>query len=167
MSADICVVPGSYDPVTKGHMDIIQAAADIFDHVVVAVLCNTEKKYLFSVSQRIEMLGASCEPVPGSIELRAWDGLLVALLDETGADIVVRGLRDARDFDFERQIAQTNAVLRPRTRTLWMGTEPQHQSISSTIVRELLRFGADVRPFVPHEALPLIQEYSAQTKGLL
>lgn len=153
------MVTGSFDPVTKGHTDIIRTAAGMFGHVIVAVLCNTEKTYMFTLKQRTEMLTACCAEIPGCTEIRSWDGLLVDFLDAVGADIVLRGLRDARDLDFEQQIAQVNALLRPGTQTIWVSAAPANQAISSTIVRELVRFRANLEPFVPHAVLPLIRSY--------
>lgn len=153
-----CVVTGSYDPVTLGHIDLIRAAAGMFDHVVAAVLDSTAKQYMFTAGEREEMLRASCADIKGSsVEVVGWTGLLVNLLEQKSIDFIVRGIRDARDVDYERQMAAVNAKLRPGTQTIWLSAKEDHWAISSTIVRELLANGADIAPFVPPGALEWIR----------
>lgn len=153
-----CVVAGSFDPVTAGHMDLIREAARIFDIVYAAVLDSAGKKYMFSRDERLALLKACCGSVSGNVHTLSWDGLLVDLLDEVHADTIVRGIRDARDVEFERQMAAVNQKLRPGTVTIWLSGSSENWAVSSTIVRELLTFGADVSAFVPPEALSLLEE---------
>lgn len=155
MSAS-CIVPGSYDPVTLGHLDIIERAAHVFDKVYAAILINSAKSCMFALEDRKEMLRRSCAHL-SNVETVSWGGLLVDALEHYGTDFVVRGVRCGTDFEHEQQIARANALLRPTAQTIWLSTAPEHDAISSTIVRELLRFGADVGRFMPEGALELLR----------
>ena len=154
-----CVVAGSFDPVTRGHLHVVHAAQKVFDNVFVAVLNNASKEYMFTSEQRLELLEIACrEPGLGNVRTLAWDGLLVSLLDELHIEFVVRGIRDARDADAERQIAAVNEMLRPGTMTVWVSGSAETEAVSSTIVRELIQFGADIRILVPDEVAERICE---------
>lgn len=157
-----CVIAGSFDPVTNGHVGIIEDASNLFDEVVVAVLNNVSKRYMFSAAQRLELLEIACTDFPaGQIRTVRWDGLLVQLLDELDTNIIVRGIRDSRDTDAERQMAEVNAELRPGTRTVWVGGGRENWAISSTIVRELIAFNGDISHFVPLNVANRIRELRA------
>lgn len=158
MNENSCVVTGSFDPITRGHMHLIREAAELFPRVVVAVLNSASKQYMFSEAERITMVNASCAGIE-SVRTVAWSGLLVDLLDYLGADIILRGFRDARDIEYERQMAEINARLRPGTRTLWVASSSEDWAVSSTIVRELLTYGGNTAPFVPAEIAPLLMKY--------
>lgn len=146
----ICIYPGSFDPITVGHMDIIRRAAAIFDRVIVAVLHNPAKRGTFPLEARLEMIRKSCASLP-TVDVDAFDGLLVDYVKKTGAQVVVRGLRAVTDFENEFQMAQVNHQVLPDMETLFMMTLPEHAYISSSVVRELASFGGDVRDFVPAE----------------
>ena len=144
----ICVYPGSFDPVTLGHMDIIRRAAAIFDEVVVAVLHNPAKTGRFPVGKRLELLQKACEGI-ANVRLDSFDGLLVDYMRAQGASVVVRGLRTAQDFESEFQMAQLNRTMAPGVETLFLPASPQVGCFSSSAVREIGMFGGDLSPFVP------------------
>lgn len=154
----ICVYPGSFDPITVGHMDIIRRASRIFDRVIVAVLHNPAKKGCFPLEQRLTMIEKACADLP-TVSADAFDGLLVEYLKKTGAQVVVRGLRAVTDFEAEFQMAQVNHQVSPEMETLFMMTLPEHAYISSSVVRELATFGGDVTQFVPVEILDEVREH--------
>ena len=154
----ICVYPGSFDPITVGHMDIIRRASRIFDRVIVAVLHNPAKKGCFPLEQRLTMIEKACADLP-TVSADAFDGLLVEYLKKTGAQVVVRGLRAVTDFEAEFQMAQVNHQVSPEMETLFMMTLPEHAYISSSVVRELATFGRDVTQFVPVEILDEVREH--------
>ncbi|MGH3977458.1 MAG: pantetheine-phosphate adenylyltransferase [Pseudonocardiaceae bacterium] len=141
------VCPGSYDPVTNGHLDIIERAAVQFDEVVVAVLINKEKHSLFSVDQRIEMLGEITEHLP-AVRTDSWHGLLVDYCTSNGIGAIVKGLRAVSDFDYELQMAQMNYQL-SGVDTLFMSTNPTYSFLSSSLVKEVATYGGDVSHLLP------------------
>lgn len=143
-----CVCPGSYDPVTRGHLDIIRRAAGLFGPVYVGLLNNTAKSCMFSLEERRQMLQGAVRGIPGA-QVVCWDGLLVTLLDHLGVDTVVRGVRGGEDLTSEEQMAVINSRLRPGTETVWLPSAPAWRQVSSSVVRELIRFGAEIAPFVP------------------
>lgn len=144
----ICVFPGSFDPVTIGHLDLIERAAGLFDRVVVAVLHNPAKTGRFSVEKRLELLEKACAHVP-NVSFDHFEGLLVDYMRSVGACIVLRGLRGVRDYESECQMAQLNRQMAPGVETLFLPTDPAHAHISSSAVREIGMFGGDVTPYVP------------------
>ena len=148
MEKKVCVFPGSFDPVTNGHMDLIRRGAAIFDEVIVAVLHNPAKTGKFPVEKRLELLSRACADMP-NVRLDASDGLLVDYLRRTGAKTVLRGLRNTSDFEMEAQMAQLNRQMAPETETLFLVTAPEYASLSSSVVREIGTFGGDLAPFVP------------------
>ena len=143
-----CVYPGSFDPITNGHLDIIQRAASIFDEVVVAILHNPAKTGRFPIEKRLEMLEKSCAHLP-NVRFDRFDGLLVDYMRKSGARVIVRGLRAVSDFESEFQMAQLNHQMAPDVETLFLMTAPEHAYLSSSAVREIGMFGGDVSPFVP------------------
>jgi len=138
------VYPGSFDPATHGHVDIIRRASAIFDRVVVAVLDNPSKETLFTPQERSELLRASV-----SVEVVTFSGLLVDLLDEVGAVTIIRGLRFVSDFEYELQMAMMNQSLKEGIETLFMVANPARTFVSSSLVKEIARLGRDVSQFVP------------------
>lgn len=151
------IYPGSFDPITFGHLDIVKRSAEIFDHVVVGVLNNSAKQSLFSVEERVSMIQNLVKPY-SNISVEAFDGLLVDYAKRIDATIIIRGLRAVTDFDYEIQIAQTNKVEYPKLETVFMTTSLKYSYLSSTIVREFASYGGDISRFVPEEIIPLIQE---------
>ncbi|MFB9569203.1 pantetheine-phosphate adenylyltransferase [Saccharopolyspora hordei] len=141
------VCPGSYDPVTNGHLDIIERASKLFDEVVVAVLINKSKKSLFTVEERLEMLREVAAPWP-NVRVDAWHGLLVDYCRTNGIGAIVKGLRAVSDFDYELQMAQMNQQL-SGVETMFMSTNPQYSFLASSLVKEVATYGGDVSDLVP------------------
>ena len=139
--------PGSYDPVTNGHLDIIERAAGLFDEVVVAVLVNKSKKSLFSVDERLEMLREVTSQWP-NVRIDSWHGLLVDYCREHGIGAIVKGLRAVSDFDYELQMAQMNQRL-SGVETLFMSTNPLYSFLASSLVKEVATYGGDVSNLLP------------------
>lgn len=155
------IYPGSFDPITFGHLDIIQRSAKVFDQVVIGVLNNSEKRSLFSVEERVEMIKMLTSQYE-NVTVESFNGLLVDYAKSIDANIVIRGLRAVTDFEYEIQIAQTNKVEYPELETIFMTTALNYSYLSSTIVREFASYGGDISRFVPKEIIPLIQaKYNA------
>jgi len=148
----IGVYPGTFDPVTNGHLDIIRRTARVVDHLIVAVAANGGKGPLFTLSERIGMLreevAAFDDDLAGRFEARAFDTLLMNFADEVGAEVIVRGLRAVSDFDYEFQMAGMNARLNPNVETVFLMASERHQFISSRFVKEIARLGGDISSFV-------------------
>lgn len=145
------VCPGSFDPVTNGHLDIIGRAAGLFDRVTVAVLVNKRKSSLFTVPERIEMLRESTA-VYGNVEIDSFHGLLVDFCQERGISAIVKGLRAVSDFDYELQMAQMNNRLAD-VETLFVSTNPLYSYLSSSLVKEVATYGGDVAGLLPDKVL--------------
>jgi len=151
----VAVYPGSFDPITNGHLDIVRRAARVFDHVVVAVLANPRKQPLLSAAQRVavvEQVVAGDPSLAGRVEVRTFDGLTVAFCREVGATSLVRGLRAIADFEAEMQLAHNNHELAPDVDTVFFMTSLEHSYISSSLVKEIAQFGGDVSRMVPEPA---------------
>lgn len=141
--------PGSFDVLTYGHLDVLRRATRMFDHVTIAVAVNPEKPCgLFSEMQRLQMLRESTMEIPG-VEVRSFGGLTVEFARSIGAEVIIRGLRAVSDFEFEFQMAMMNDSLAPEISTIFMAPSPQFSFLSSSLVREIARFGGDVSAFVP------------------
>jgi pantetheine-phosphate adenylyltransferase len=140
--------PGSFDPLTLGHLDLIERASQLFERVVVAVLQNPSKNPCFSVEQRLAQIRAATSHL-SNVEAAAFDGLTVAFADRCGTAVILRGLRALSDFEYELQIAHTNKSLAPQLETLFMATATAHSFLSSSVVKEVARFGGSVRHMVP------------------
>lgn len=153
----IAVYPGSFDPVTKGHLDVIRRASRIFDKVIVAVLVNRAKNPVFSPEERVEMINAVTADLP-NVESDHFCGLLVDYCNKVHATAVVKGLRAVSDFEYEFQMALTNRQLNESVDTVFLTTATQYMYISSSIVRELAQYGGDVSAFVPEPVVQRIEE---------
>lgn len=156
----ISVCPGSFDPVTYGHVDIVSRAAALFDKVIVAVLVNDSKRNLFSVDERIEMLNQTAAQLNGA-EVSSFSGLLVDFCAEQHATTIVKGLRATGDFAYELQMAQMNANL-TGVETVFLPTSPKWSFVSSSLVREVARFGGDVSGLVPSYVLERLHDRLAE-----
>ena len=142
------VFPGSFDPITRGHEDIITRALPLFDELIVAVGHNANKQYMFPLAQRLEWIEKAFAEAP-KIKVTQYEGLTVNYCREVGAQFILRGLRNPADFEFEKAIAQTNRKLQPGIETIFLLTASGLSSISSSIVRDVVRNGGDYSPFVP------------------
>ena len=151
------IYPGSFDPVTLGHLDIIRRASQKVDELIVGVLNNGGKTPLFSIDERVSML----KEVTGglsSVKILSFSGLLVDFARQTEATIVVRGLRAISDFEYELQMAQTNHKLNPQVDTMFLATSLQYSYLSSTIVKEVASFDGDISEFVPGTLVERVKE---------
>ncbi|GLY67008.1 phosphopantetheine adenylyltransferase [Amycolatopsis taiwanensis] len=141
------VCPGSYDPATNGHLDIIERAAKLFDEVIVAVLVNPNKKGLFSIEERVDILHEITAELP-TVRVDSWQGLLVDYCRQHGVVAIAKGLRSVSDFDYELQMAQMNREL-SGVETLLMPNNPAYGFVSSSLVKEIAQYGGDVKNLVP------------------
>lgn len=151
------VYPGSFDPVTNGHLDIIRRSRCLADELIVGVLNNKAKTPLFSMEERVKMLKEMTKNMTG-VKVVPFEGLLVDFAKEMSAGIVVRGLRAVTDFEYELQMAQTNNKLSPELETVFLTTSLEYSYLSSTIVKEVAAFGGDISQFVPETIERRIQE---------
>ena len=144
----VAVYPGSFDPATYGHLDVIQRASVSFDKVIVGVLHNSAKSPLFSVEERVNILKEATAHLK-NVEIVAFSGLSVEFARKCGAKVIIRGLRAITDFEYELQMAQTNRVLAPDIDTMFLTTSLEFAYLSSTTVKEVATFGGDISKFVP------------------
>jgi pantetheine-phosphate adenylyltransferase len=149
------VYPGSFDPITNGHLDIIKRASDLFDEVVVAVLVNKSKRTLFTVEERMEMISQTCAHF-GNVTTDSWSGLLVDYCEEKKIPAIVKGLRAISDFDYEIQMSQINYQLKA-IETLFISTAPAHSFLSSSLIKEILAYDGDVSAYMPKELISKVK----------
>jgi len=142
------IYPGSFDPITNGHLDVLQRATKLFDHVIVAVARNNSKRPLFTLEERVQMVARAVRHLP-NVEADSFDGLLVGYVERRAAQAVVRGLRAVSDFEFEFQMALMNRKLNERIETIFMMPKDTYTFLSSRIVKEMAQLGGDVSSFVP------------------
>ena len=148
MKTSIAIYPGSFDPVTNGHLDLIERGEKMFDLIIVAVLKNAEKKPLFSVAERVEMLREVTKQWT-SVEIDVFDGLLVDYARKRGAGVILRGIRAVSDYEYELQMALMNRKLEPRLETVFMLPGLTYSYLSSKLVREIAQLGASLKGLVP------------------
>ena len=151
----IALFPGSFDPVTKAHVDVIKRSIGLFDKMYIGIGDNNSKKSLLSIEKREQMMRAVFENEP-KIHVVAYEGLTVEFCRSIGAGYMIRGIRTVSDFEYEKAIAQMNHSLAPEIESIFIVSKPGYSSISSTIVREIMRFNGDVSQFIPKEALPYL-----------
>ena len=151
------IYPGSFDPVTFGHLDIIRRSAGLVDELIVGVLNNKAKSPLFSVKERVRMLNEVTKDMP-NVRIVPFEGLLVDFARRSGASVVIRGLRAITDFEYELQMAQTNYKMEPEIETIFLTTSLDYSYLSSTTVKEVAAFGGDISQFVPHIVIERMQE---------
>ena len=154
------IYPGSFDPITNGHLDVLHRATKLFDRVIVAVAKSESKHPLFTLEERVQMVGRAVRHLP-NVEADSFDGLLVSYVESRSAQAVVRGLRAVSDFEFEFQLALMNRKLNERIETIFMMPKDTYTFLSSRIVKEIARLGGDVGCFVPE---PVRQALSAKLK---
>jgi len=150
------IYPGTFDPITNGHLDIIKRACNMFDEIIVAVADSEAKKPMFTLQQRIDMAKAATKKFP-KIRVIGFNNLLVNLSDELEANIIVRGLRAVSDFEYELQMGYANASLKKDLETVYLMPSLEHAFVSSSVVRSILNFDGKVEHLVPAEALELIK----------
>ncbi|MEZ7748961.1 pantetheine-phosphate adenylyltransferase [Gemella sanguinis] len=148
MKRKIAIVPGSFDPITYGHIDIIKRSAQLFDEVIVAILVNPDKKYLFTLEEREEMINESIKDF-NNVKVDSFSGLLVNYAKKVNSTVIVRGLRAVSDFEYEMQLTFMNKALDDNIETFYMMANKQYSFISSSIVKGVSGFGADLSKFVP------------------
>ena len=151
------VYPGSFDPITNGHLDIIRRASKIYDKVIVGVLNNSNKKPLFSAAERMEMIRSVTGGLD-NVEVDCFHGLLVDFVKEKGAEVIVKGLRTVADFEYEFQMALLNKALNPENETVFLMTDSKYSYISSSMVKELAGFNGDLTGLVPCEIINKIKQ---------
>ena len=145
---NIAIYPGSFDPCTNGHLDIIERSSKIFEKVIVAVLLNSSKTPTFTVEERIDLLKTATAHIP-NVEVVSFNGLLAQFAQERNAKVIIKGLRAVSDFEYEFQMSLTNTKLNPNVETLFMTTKSENMYLSSSIVREVARYGGDISDMVP------------------
>ncbi len=151
------IYPGTFDPITVGHMDIIKRATILFDEVVVAVAASSGKKPMFTHKQRVDMVSLATKSL-SNVQVVGFSNLLVQLCEELDTDIVIRGLRAVSDFEYELQMGYANASLKENIETVYLMPNLEHAFISSSIVRSILPFGGRVEHLIPKEILPVIEQ---------
>jgi pantetheine-phosphate adenylyltransferase len=147
------IYPGSFDPVTNGHLDIIRRASKIFDELIVGVLANPEKEGLFSIDERVELIKRVTSDIP-NVKVGSSCGLLTHYMEKNDVRVIIKGLRAVSDFEYEFQMALMNNKLNPEIETLFMMTSAQYSFLSSSSVRQVAMFGGCIRGLVPDEIIP-------------
>ena len=149
----IAIYAGSFDPVTNGHMDVLKGALRLADKVIVAIGVHPGKKPLFTFEERVALIGESCKAVLGGdadrVSVISFDGLVIDAAREHGAPLMVRGLRDGTDLDYEMQMAGMNGTMAPELQTVFLPADPAVRTITATLVRQIASMGGDIKPFVP------------------
>lgn len=158
------VFPGSFDPVTVGHMDLIARSAGMFDRLVLGVLINPGKLPLFSLEERVDMLAELTKDMP-NVAVKSFEGLLADFVMEEQAGVIVRGLRTPQDFEYELPLAQANYKLNQSADTIFLATAPEYSYISSSGVKEIYRFGGDIRGMVPELVFEKLQKSEKQSRS--
>lgn len=144
----VAVFPGSFDPITIGHLALVKRALPLFDKIIVAIGENSQKRFLFSLDQRISWINEVFAEEP-KVEVDFFENLTAHYCQKIGAQFLLRGLRNASDFDYEKTISQMNAIVGNGIETIFLISQPEHSHISSTIVREVIKWGGDASPFIP------------------
>ena len=162
-SQRVALYPGTFDPMTLGHLDILKRASRLCDKLVIGVAINRNKNPLFALSERVEMVENVVAPLRNRIEVqvRPFEGLLIHFVEECGASMIVRGLRAVSDFEYEFQMAGMNDRLNPNIETVFLMADPQYQTIASRLVKEIARLGGDISSFVtPEVAMRLKDKFT-------
>lgn len=153
----IAVYPGSFDPITLGHLDVIRRGARVFDKVIVGVLVNVDKNGLFDIEERVELIKKATKEIP-NVEVLSFNGLLIDFIRQCNATVILKGLRALSDFEYEFQMALMNNKLDPDIETLFMMTSAQYSYVSSSAIKQVAMFNGDLRGLVPEEVIPDIIE---------
>lgn len=156
----IAVYPGSFDPITKGHLDIIKRSAEVFDEVIVAVLVNPDKKGFFNIEERVELIKKSTQNI-SNVKIDSFQGLLVDYMKEKKAKVIVKGLRVVSDFEYELQMALMNKKLDSSIETVFMMTSAKYSYLSSSSIKQVVMFGGCIKDLVPDEVLDdIVKKFS-------
>lgn len=161
----IAVCSGSFDPITLGHLDIIQRSAACFDKIYVCVSPNASKKnQMFTPEEKLEMVKTAVRDLP-NVEAELYQGLLADYAVERGANVIVRGVRNATDFDVEYQLAQINSGIHPGLESMMLPASPQYQHFSSSMAREMIRYGQPLEKYLPASIIPMVKELTEKVRG--
>lgn len=158
---NIAVYPGTFDPITYGHIDLIERATRIFDKVIIAIAVNQAKKPMFTLAERVELTKQALKSLP-NIEVQGFEGLLLNFAKEHGANVLLRGLRTVTDFDYELQLASMNRFLDPAVESMFLMPAEKYMYVSSSLVREIATLGGDVENFVPPVVLDALNKKTAK-----
>ncbi|NML40929.1 pantetheine-phosphate adenylyltransferase [Chitinophaga sp. G-6-1-13] len=153
-----CLFPGTFDPITLGHTDIIDRGLDLFDRLVVGIGTNSSKTPMFSLEERMAWIREIYKNDP-RVEVAVYEGLTINFCKEIGANFILRGIRYVSDFEYEKAIADVNRTIAPDIETIFLTTTPQYSSVASTLVRDIYRHGGDVQPFLHKVVLEGIQQH--------
>lgn len=151
------IYPGSFDPITKGHLDVLERAASMFDKVIIAVLDNTKKKCMLTTEERVSLIKKSTQHLE-NVFVDSFDGLTIEYARKQKADVLIRGLRAVSDFEYEMQLSQMNSALAPEINTIFLITKPKYNFISSSTVKEIVMMGGDISKFVPVEVKEFLEK---------
>jgi pantetheine-phosphate adenylyltransferase len=164
----VALYPGTFDPVTLGHLDIIQRAVKLFDHLVIGIANNPSKSQAFTIEERIDMMRRETAPLAGdgraTIAVETFDTLLIHFARQVGASVIIRGLRAVSDFEYEFQMVAMNQRLEPNIETVFLMADPRHQAIASRLVKEIASFGGDVSAFTTPAIAAALKKRFAQRK---
>ena len=161
----IAVCSGSFDPITLGHLDIIQRSAACFDKIYVCVSPNASKKnQMFTPEEKLEMVKIAVRDLP-NVEAELYQGLLADYAVERGANVIVRGVRNTTDFDVEYQLAQINSGIHPGLESMMLPASPQYQHFSSSMAREMIRYGQPLEKYLPASIIPMVKELTEKVRG--
>lgn len=152
----IAIYPGSFDPITKGHLDILHTAAEIFDKVIITVAKNPNKQGFLPVEERLKLIEASVKDLP-NVEVDSFEGLTINYAREKGAKVLIRGLRAVSDFEYELQLSQANSALASEIKTVFLTTKPKYNFISSSTIKEIFLNKGDISKFVPEPVNDYLQ----------
>ena len=157
------VYSGSFDPITKGHLDVLKKASKMFDRVIIAVLKNDAKKGFLPTEDRIALIEEALKEMElHNVEVDSFDGLTIEYAKHVGSDILIRGLRAVSDFEYEMQLSQTNSALAPSLTTVFLITKPKYNFISSSTVKEIAKYGGDISKFVPESVVKYFNKLNNQ-----
>jgi pantetheine-phosphate adenylyltransferase len=156
--------PGTFDPVTLGHLDLIRRASRTFERVTLAVATHPTKTGLLSIDERLDLLRAASSDLP-NVDVVRLEGLVVDGCRSLGAGVILRGIRNGADIDYELQMARSNRAMAPDVETVFFGASPEHAHISSTLVRQIAAMGGDLAPFVPKSVVTLLRKRRARPEG--
>lgn len=152
----IAVYPGSFDPITNGHLEIIKRASLIFDMVIVLVAVNPDKKVTFTLEERVEMINEVCKDI-NNVDVQSYNGLIADYMKDNCYNIIIRGLRTVTDFEVEFQMAHINKTLYQNVETLFMCADDETTCVSSSVVKQIARFGGDISYYVPDMIIPFVE----------